>query len=72
MLSEKVGCYPIKNLNSIKIKINELCSYDINNLKILKAYIERSITNNVYEQLGKIFIALLIATGTAISNIFFR
>ncbi|MDQ0176010.1 hypothetical protein [Bacillus chungangensis] len=59
---------PIKNLNSIKKKIKKACSGNISNLKLLRIYIERNISNNIFEKFNKVSIGILIPVFTSTLN----
>lgn len=59
---------PVKNMDSIKKRIKDTCSGDLSKLKLLKAYVERSMSNNIIDRFWSIFFGVLIATITSIFN----
>lgn len=68
ILSEKSKEDPVKNLVSIKEKVDTLCSNDVIQLQLLKAYVERRLSNNLFENVKSIFWGVLASIITASFN----
>lgn len=65
ILKERCNDNPIKNLNSIKKLINKECSGKISNPRLLKAYIDRSISLNILSRSWTVFIGVIIGIVTS-------
>lgn len=70
ILNEKIGEDPITSLNLIKKKIKNACSGDVGKLKLLKIYLERSMSENVNNNVWSIIIGIVVAAlTTMITNL---
>src|SRR5690625_6092063 len=50
ILNDEISADPIENLNLIKKRIINVCSGNIEKLKLLKAYVERSMHYNIIDK----------------------
>lgn len=66
ILNDEISADPIENLNLIKKRIINVCSGNIEKLKLLKAYVERSMHYNIIDKFRGIFLGGLIALGTGL------
>ncbi|OEH53136.1 hypothetical protein AQ616_17810 [Oceanobacillus sp. E9] len=69
LLGDKRTGYIVKDLKKVENKIKNVCSGNVNNMKLLKAYIEKQLSNNVFDRLmNSVVFTIPIIIITALVN----